>query len=284
MNPILFDFGLFKITWYSIFILAAIYFSGILIIRETRKFRIEDEFVSNFIFWEIIFGIIGARIYYVAFNWSYYQANIINIVKIWEGGLAIHGGILAGIIFAFVYTRKYHISFFRMLDIVAVPMLLGQAIGRWGNFFNSEAHGPVVTRSFLEKIWIPDFIIEGMKINNVYYHPTFLYESLWCLAGFFILLLVRKIYKYLKTGQLTGLYFVWYGIGRFLIEILRTDSLMLGGLKMAQIASVMILVFGVILIIVKTKGSKLERLYQEVEEETRKNESEQSIDKQSFNI
>ena len=197
----------------------------------------------------IIFGIIGARLYYVAFEWDYYSNHILDIFKIWEGGLAIHGGILFGLIFIIIYTKKYKVNTFRMLDIIAVGLIIGQAIGRCGNFFNGEAHGPLTTLEFLQSLHLPNFIIEGMHINGMYYQPTFLYESIWCLIGFIILLLFRRR-RYCKIG---------------FIESLRTDSLMLFDFKIAQIVSILLVVVGLIILIVKSRGSMLENRYNDKE-------------------
>ena len=263
MNPYLIDVGFFQISWYSVFILLGLFVGGTLLIWEARKFRINEEFLSNLIFWTSIISIIGARLYYVAFNWDYYGANTMDILRIWEGGLAIHGAILFGFIFICFYTMKYKVKLVRILDIIAPSLIIGQAIGRWGNFFNQEAFGSEVTRGFLEGLHIPEFIIEGMNIGGIYYHPTFFYESLWCLLGFIILLFVRRFYKYLKNGQLTGLYFMWYSFGRFFIEGLRTDSLMIGEFKVAQLVSIGLFIIGFIIVISKFKGSKFEGLYKE---------------------
>ena len=133
-----------------------------------------------------------------------------------------------------------------MTDIAVPSLIIAQAIGRWGNFFNSEAHGPVTTLANLESFHIPKFIIDGMYIEGVYYHPTFFYESLWCILGFIVLLLVRRFYKTLKTGQLTCIYLMWYGLGRLFIESLRTDSLMLGSFKVAQLVSLSCFLIGLL--------------------------------------
>ena len=157
-----------------------------------------------------------------------------------------------------------------MTDMAVVGLIIAQAMGRWGNFFNGEAHGPETTREVLEGIKIiPNFVIDGMNIAGTYYQPTFYYEFLWCLLGFVILLCVRKFYEYLKVGQLTGIYLMWYGIGRFFIESLRTDSLMLKEFKVAQIVSVIMFVVGLIMLILGFKGSKFENRYDdyEIEEE-----------------
>ena len=152
----------------------------------------------------------------------------------------------------------------RLLDIAVVGLIIGQAIGRWGNFFNGEAHGSATTLEFLTSLHIPKFIIDGMNIYGTYYQPTFLYESLWCLIGFVVLLVFRRR-KYVKIGQPTALYLIWYGIGRFLIESLRTDSLMIGNVKMAQLVSILFVAIGVIIFIKTVRGSKLENRYNDYE-------------------
>lgn len=143
-----------------------------------------------------------------------------------------------------------------MLDIMCPALLLAQAIGRWGNFFNREAHGFATTYNYLKSIYIPDFIIKGMKINGVYYLPTFYIESLWCLLGFLIILIVRR-FRYIKTGEITSIYLMWYGFGRFFIEAWRTDSLMFLGFKVAQIVSVLIFITGLILMLFLSRKGKI---------------------------
>lgn len=264
MNPVLIDLGFIKIYWYSIMILLGVFIGGSLIIKESKKFKFPEDYMVNLILYTVVFGIIGARLYYVAFNWNYYSNNIIDIFKVWEGGLAIHGGILFGLLTIIIYTKKYGVKTFRMLDIIVVGLIIGQAIGRWGNFFNGEAHGGATTLEFLQGLFIPQFIIDGMNIHGVYYHPTFLYESLWCLIGFVVLFIFRKTY-YNKIGQTTGLYLIWYGVGRFLIEAMRTDSLMLGNIKMAQIVSILFVIIGIVIFIIKGKGSKMNNRYNDLE-------------------
>ena len=264
MNPVLLDLGFIKIYWYSIMILLGIFIGGSVIIKEARKFKIPDDYTINMILLCMLFSILGARLYYVIFNWNYYGNNLLDIVKIWEGGLAIHGGILFGLIFIIFYTKKYKVNTWRMLDIVVVGLIIGQAIGRWGNFFNGEAHGPATTLEALQKLFIPGFIIDGMNIHGTYYHPTFLYESLWCLLGFILLLLFRRRY-YCKIGETTGFYLAWYGIGRYMIEGLRTDSLMFFDFKVAQIVSLAIVIIGLIILLVKSRGSCLINRYNDME-------------------
>ena len=262
MNPVLFTLFGFEIRWYSILILIGAMIAIILLIKEGKRFNIPKDFLFNLAFWVIIFGIIGARLYYCIFNFNLYKDNLIDILKIWEGGLAIHGGLIAGFITLLIYTRKYGVSTIKVTDMSVVPLLLAQAIGRWGNFFNGEAHGVATTYHHLKELFIPEKIIEGMKIGNVYYHPTFYYESVFCLIGFIVLLFVRR-YRYLKRGQLTSVYLMYYSIGRFFIESLRTDSLMLGAFKVAQLVSIALFIIGLISFMILSRKGKFEDLYNE---------------------
>ena len=249
MNQVALDLGIIQIYWYSIFIFLGMLVACILIYRESKKRGIDEDFLVNLAINTIIIGIIGARLYYVLFNLSYYLDRPLEILQIWNGGLAIHGGIIAGLIVVIVSCKKHKVNIWKMLDIIVVGLIIAQAIGRWGNFFNSEAYGPVTTAAYLKSLGIPSFVIQGMYILGEYRQPTFFYESVWCLFGFLAMLLIRR-FKYLKLGQLTGFYLLWYGIIRFFIEGMRTDSLMLGTYKIAQIVSIVFIVSGLIIIIV----------------------------------
>lgn len=265
MNPILVTIGNIDIRWYSVLILVGALLAITLAIKEARRFHLGDDFMFNLSFWGVIFGILGARIYYVVFNWEMYKNNPIDILKIWNGGLAIHGGIFAAIITIYIYCKKHNKDLLRVLDVLSASVLLAQAIGRWGNFFNQEAHGIATSLITLKRMLIPDFIINGMEIGGIYYHPTFLYESIWCIIGFIIIMIIRRL-KYTKIGQQACIYFMWYSAGRFFIESLRTDSLMLGGFKVAQIVSVILfLIFLAILMVISRKG-KFEDLYNDNKE------------------
>lgn len=248
MNPIMIDFGIFQIYWYSFFLLIAFIIGGTLILKQAKKRNIKEDFIINLFFYTIPIAFIGARLYYVIFNFDYYSVNLIDIFKIWEGGLAIHGGVLFGFLFVWYYTKKHNISLWKITDMLVIGLILGQAIGRWGNFFNGEAHGAVTTLSHLQDLHLPNFIINGMYIDSTYYIPTFLYESIWDFIGFIILYIFYSK-RNNKSGQTSGLYLIWYGIGRFIIEGMRTDSLMLGNIRMAQLVSIITLIFGLILII-----------------------------------
>jgi phosphatidylglycerol---prolipoprotein diacylglyceryl transferase len=265
MNRYILEIGSFKLEWYSALIIVGAMIGISMVLKEAKRYKYPTEFVFNMLFWAIIFGIIGARAYYVLFNLELYD-SIWEACKIWEGGLAIHGGILAGILIILLYCKKYKVRSIRMFDFIAPAMLLAQAIGRWGNFFNSEAHGAATTLEHLQSLHIPDFIINGMNINGTYYTPTFLYESIWCLLGFIIILIIRRL-KITKVGQPFAIYLMWYGLGRFVIEIMRTDSLMLGGFKMAQIVSVIMVFVGLIIIMISSRKGRYEDLYEQDENE-----------------
>lgn len=264
MNPVLFDFGFIKIYWYSICILLGLLTGGFLIMKESKRFKILEDDMLNLIVYGIVFGILGARIYYVIFNWSYYRIHLSEIIKVWEGGLAIHGAIIAGLLWIILYTKKKKINTLKILDIIVVGLIVGQAFGRWGNFFNGEAHGGPTTLLFLQNLHLPQFIIDGMNIYGTYYHPTFLYESIWCIIGLILMLILRRR-KFWKLGQTTGFYLTWYGIGRFFIEGMRTDSLMLGSLRMAQVISIVMVISGVILLILPFISSKFKISYNQEE-------------------
>ena len=264
MNPILIDLGIVQIYWYSVIVLFAMLLGGYIFLKEAKKKGYDEKFITNLIFYLIIFGIIGARTYYVIFNLDYYIRKPLEIVAIWNGGLAIHGGLVGGFLCLVYYCKKYKKSILKTTDLLVPSIILAQGIGRWGNFFNAEAHGMKVAKSVLENMHIPNFIINGMNINGVYYHPTFLYESIWNILGFILLIVVSRKVK-LKKGQLTGIYLIWYSSARFLIESLRTDSLMLLDLKVAQIVSIILLVAGLYLVFRKRKDTRLNRLKEKEE-------------------
>ena len=264
MNPVFIRLGNFEIRWYSIFILLGIIAAFLYLNNEAKKYKAPKDFMFNLTFYTVIFGLIGARIYYVIFNWQLYSHDVLSIFRFWEGGLAIHGGIIVGLITIYLYCKKKKARFLKITDMAAPAVLLAQAFGRWGNFFNSEAHGPATTLATLKSHGIiPGFIIDGMNINGIYYEPTFYYESLWCLLGFIICLIIKNK-KNIKLGTLTGFYLIWYGFGRFLIESLRTDSLMLGGLKVAQIVSIISIFVGVGILVANSKKNKYDDLYKDV--------------------
>ena len=258
MSSIFLDLGFIQIYWYSFIIFIAFLIGGILAIKEAKKWKIEEEYMINLAFYLIPISLIGARLYYVLFNLDYYSNNLIDIIKVWEGGLAIHGGVIAGLIFIIFYTKKYRVSTLRLTDILVVSLIIGQAIGRWGNFFNHEAYGAMTSLDTLTKLHIPKFIIDEMFINGNYYHPTFLYESIGCLIGF-------RRRKYVKVGMTTSLYLIIYGTLRVFIEGSRLDSLMLGNIKMAQLVSIVMIIVGIIMFILLKRGSIFANQYNDKE-------------------
>ena len=269
MNPVIFNIGGFEIRWYSVLIAIAVIIGYFLILSESKRFKIKKEFMFNMMFWTLIFAIIGARLYYAAFNLEYYISNPIEILQIWKGGLAIHGGLLFGAITILIYCKKYQVRVGKILDIIVPALLLGQAIGRWGNFFNGEAYGTIVTyNQLVDMKIIPQFIIDNMFINGAYHLPMFYFESLWCLLGLFLSLFLRRR-KYIKDGQLVAFYMMWYGAARFVIEMFRTDALMAGNVKIAQVVSILMFVIGLIVQFIQSRKPKLDELYNKQEEEIR---------------
>ena len=244
MNNVLLKIGPFTIYWYSFFILTAFILGYFLATKEFKRHNISLSFLNDYFFYLVPIVIVGARLYYCIFEWEYYADDLMQIFAVWNGGLAIHGGVFAGIIFTIYYTRKHKINSLRMLDIAAPALIIGQAIGRWGNFFNQEAYGPVTTLATLKNLPIPQFVIDGMNIGGTYHHPTFFYESVACLIGFIIMMIVRRSKK-VKLGQISAIYFMIYGTTRFFIEAMRQDSLMLGSIKVAQLVSIILLLVGI---------------------------------------
>ncbi|TDM03688.1 prolipoprotein diacylglyceryl transferase [Macrococcus carouselicus] len=255
IDPIAFHMGSWPVRWYGIIIATGILLGFLVANREAKKKGMAEDELIDLIVWPIIIGIICARLYYVGFEWPYYKDHLAEIPMIMNGGIAIHGGLIGALITGYFLVKRKGRSFFHIADIVAPSIILAQSIGRWGNFMNQEAHGGPVSRSFLENLMIPGWIIDHMKIDGTYYHPTFLYESLWSLLGFIILLLLRK---HLRIGQTFLLYAIWYSIGRFFVEGLRTDSLMLTEyLRMAQVISIVIIAVSLLVWIYRSMKYRL---------------------------
>jgi phosphatidylglycerol:prolipoprotein diacylglycerol transferase len=253
--------GPFPIYWYGVIIGSGVLLGLWLAIREATRRGLPKDIFVDLVLFAVPIAIICARTYYVIFEWNYYADNPSQILNIRQGGLAIHGGLIGAVITAIVFAKVRGVSFWKLADIAAPSILLGQAIGRWGNFMNQEAHGGPVTRAYLESLHLPDFIINQMNIDGTYYHPTFLYESLWNITGVIILLLLRKVN--LRRGELFFSYLIWYSVGRFFVEGLRTDSLMLGPLRVAQVISVVIIVVSIIFIAVRRKKGYADKRYLE---------------------
>lgn len=261
MDRVLISIGPITIYWYSFLIFISILIGLLIVKKEVVKTKLDKDFIFDLIFYLIPVAIIGARIYYVIFNYSAFKDNFIDVFKIWEGGLAIYGAVIAGIVFTIYYCKKKKQSILLTLDILAPCLVLGQAIGRWGNYFNGEAHGVVTSLEYLKSIHIPYFIIKGMYINGNYYIPTFLFESIWCIIVFIILIIVRNKIKYKKEGIIVCLYFILYSLGRLFIEGLRTDSLYLFNFRVSQIVSILLIIIGIVgIILLNKKEGKNEKV------------------------
>lgn len=262
INPVAFSLGSIEIRWYGILIALGIVLAFIVVQREMVKRGLHSDFLTDLLIWAVPISIISARIYYVIFSWDYYKENPGQIIQIWEGGIAIHGALIGAFITTYVYTKRRGISFWKTVDIAAAGLLIGQLIGRWGNFMNQEAHGGPVSEKFLETTIIPDWIMNQMTIEGVTYHPTFLYESLWNLVGLIIIILLRRVN--LKRGEMFLFYLVWYSVGRFFIEGIRTDSLyVIGELRAAQLVSVMAIVTAAVIFIIRRYIQKVDVNYQD---------------------
>src|SRR5699024_5460590 len=225
--------------WYGVIIAAGAMLGIYLAMKESECLGWKQDVIIDFVVFAIPIAIISARIFYVIFEWeNYINGPFWKVFAIWEGGIAIHGAVLGGVLTAIIFTRIRDISFWKLADIIAPSLKLGQAIGRWGNFMNQEAHGGAVSEevytNFLQ--YLPDFIMNQMTINGVMYHPTFLYESFWNILVFAFLLYLRKLNP--RRGVIFLNYFIFYSVGRFFIEGLRTDSLYIGDLRTAQLVSV----------------------------------------------
>lgn len=239
MHPILFEIGPFQIRFYGLMYAIGIICALYIIRREVRRkaiFLTEDQ-IMNFVILSVLGGIIGARLYYVVFNWGSYSQDPWEIIKIWHGGLAIHGGVLGGTLVGWYLTRLYHVPFWRMADIVALPAILGQTLGRFGNFMNGDAHGLPTSKPW--GIVFPATSTAGYEYPGIPLHPTMLYEMV---SNFCIFLLLWKIRTQpWKDGFIFCLYLLLYSVGRFVVSFFRADSLMLGPFRIAHIMSILLI-------------------------------------------
>lgn len=230
MDPIAFSIFGFDIRWYGILIAFAMLIASTFLLKRGKTMGLSEDDLMDVIIWVLPSAIIGARLYYVLFyDLNYYVSQPSEILNLRAGGLAIHGGVIGGFLAGWLVTLKKGLPFIKLADVVAPVLVLGQAIGRWGNFFNGEAHGGPTNLPW-------GIVVDGEKV-----HPTFLYESIWNFLIF--LFLLRLLNKKHFDGQIIALYFVLYSIGRFFIEGLRTDSLMIGPLRIAQVIS-LLMIFG----------------------------------------
>ncbi len=244
MDRVAFSIFGIDVMWYGILMATGMILGTLLALKEAKRVGIKEDDVLDLAIVAIPIGLLSARLYYVIFNWEYYSQNISQILNFRGGGMAIHGALIGGILTGYIFTRIRKIDFLKMADAVMIGMPLAQAIGRWGNFINQEAHGG------------PTNLPWGIMVNGEKVHPTFLYESIWDLGIFIFLWVFRKKKKY--EGQIITYYITLYSLGRFFIEGLRTDSLMIGPLRMAQVISLVGVICGIIAHIYLSKKSKIE--------------------------
>ena len=254
------------IAWYGILITIGMLLAVALGLHLCKREGISSDDIIDLAFTVIVFGVIGARAYYVIFSWNDINyvcsdgtvwqnivGTVYNCIAVWEGGLAIYGGVLGGLLSAFVLSKIKKVNYLKFTDILGSCVLVGQIIGRWGNFINIEAYGEETTLPWRMGI---TYMVNGSVVSEKFVHPTFLYESLWNLCVLALILLLYRKKKF--DGQITATYFICYGIGRILIEGLRTDSLMLGNLRVSQGLSGILIVLGIVMYIVLGKKKKKE--------------------------
>lgn len=257
INPVAFHLGNLSVKWYGIIMAVAIVLACWMAINEGKKRQIiPDDFV-DLLLWAVPLGYVGARIYYVIFEWGYYSQHPEQIIAIWNGGIAIYGGLIAGLIVLLIFCYKRMLPPFLMLDIIAPGVMAAQILGRWGNFVNQEAHGAPTTLHFLQSLHLPQFIIEQMKIGGMYYQPTFLYESFFNLIGLILILSLRHKKHLFKQGEVFMTYLLWYSVVRFFVEGMRTDSLYIFGIiRVSQALSLILFIATIILWIYRRKVVK----------------------------
>ncbi|MFQ5465417.1 MAG: prolipoprotein diacylglyceryl transferase [Thermodesulfobacteriota bacterium] len=250
MHPVLFELGPIVIRFYGLMYVVAILVGSVLIKREVKRKSIglTDDEVINFIIWTVIGGVVVARLYYVVFNWGYYSAAPAEIPAVWHGGLAIHGGLIGGVAGGWLYLKRHGVRFWRMADAVAPALILGQAFGRFGNFMNGDAHGRPTTMPW--GLVFPPDSIAGSEFPGTPLHPTMLYEMFINLGIFALLWFVLKK-RDTRDGYLFACYAALYSAGRFMVEHFRADSLMLGPLRMAQVASIILIAVSLAAIMMK---------------------------------
>ncbi|MDY0405117.1 prolipoprotein diacylglyceryl transferase [Virgibacillus sp. 179-BFC.A HS] len=255
--------GSLHIYWYGVIIAAGAFLGLLLATREANRLGMKKDLMVDLVVFAIPIAIICARIYYVIFEWDQYAGGPWwKIFAIWEGGIAIHGALIGAVLTAIVFAKVRKVSFWRLADIAAPSIILGQAIGRWGNFMNQEAHGGAMTEYAYTHFhqYIPDFIMNQMCIDGIMYYPTFLYESMWDLLVFIFLLILRR--RNPLKGVVFLSYLIAYSIGRFFIEGLRTDSLyIIGSLRTAQVISIIAIVLAAALIIYRKYVKKVDERY-----------------------
>ena len=263
LNPVFFKLGPISIYWYGVIIATGVLLAIWLAMRESDRRGFNKDYILDLVMFAIPIAIISARIYYVIFEWNQYKGGPWwKVFAVWEGGIAIHGALIGAVLTAIVFARVKKISFWQLADIAAPSIIIGQAIGRWGNFMNQEAHGGPISQSTYEGFhqYLPDFIMNQMCIDGTMYHPTFLYESLWNILVFVLLLILRK-YP-VRRGEIFLSYVILYSIGRAFIETMRTDSLYVFGLRTAVLLSLVLILVSIVIIVYRRVKGLADRTYQ----------------------
>ena len=256
-NSIALDLGFAQIAWYAVFILTGILLGGFLSYMEFKRLGWDTEILFDGLLWGVPLAIIGSRLYYVIFDPSPNYESFMDVINITNGGLSIHGAVITALIFMIIFSKKKKLNFWIFVDIVAIGFLVGQISGRWGNFMNAEAYGPVIESQFILNI-LPDFIKNQMYIDGAFHHPTFLYEGIWNFIGLVFLLVARRK-RWFYAGDMLGLYLIWYGLGRgAIIEPLRVgghpgDALRVFGLPANIIISLTLFMLGGVALIIGKK-------------------------------
>ncbi len=255
IDPVAFELFNRPIYWYGLIIALALFAGVCVALLRCKRQHISPDNVYDLALFATPAAVICARLYYVIFNFDLYRDNLVKVFYLWEGGIAIYGAVIGAVSTAYIYAKVKKLNVGNLFDMGCIALILGQSIGRWGNFINGEAYG-VAT----DLPW-------RMAVNGVLAHPTFLYESLWTLAGFFLLWNYEKRKRF--HGEVFLMYVLWYGVGRAWIEGLRTDSLMLGTIRISQLVAILTAVVAVILILKNRKKYKdVPVIYPELEEET----------------
>lgn len=257
LNPIAVHLGPLQVHWYGVIIAIGVVIAVLLAVREGRQRGIKPDDIYDLILWALPAALIAARLYYVVFWWrKYYQYHVNEVIAIWDGGIAIYGSLIGAGVVVFFFCRSRFIPVWLMLDVAAPTVILGQAIGRWGNFMNQEAFGKITSLTFLQGLHLPQWLINQMLIGGAYRQPTFLYESLWSFMGFVVLMSLRHYPHLFRQGEVFLSYVLWYSFGRFFIEGMRTDSLMLGGvIRVSQLLSVVLFVGALIIWIYRRRSA-----------------------------
>jgi prolipoprotein diacylglyceryl transferase len=247
MNPVAFSIFGQPIYWYGILISAGVLIGIFLAMHHAKIFGMDQDSIVDMALLAIPMAIIGARLYYVIFEWDQYKGHPLDIFNIRKGGLAIYGGVLGGVLGGYLFSRWKKMDFWNLTDICAPSIILGQAIGRWGNYINQEAYGVVVNNPQWQ--WFPAAVF--IQADQQWHMATFFYESFWNLIVFFILMGYRRHRK--RTGEVFLLYLILYSLGRIFIEGLRTDSLYLDNVRISQLLGILLVVLGIVLFVYRRK-------------------------------